>query len=99
VAAHSHHPSPRPPLLFAAARSRKAPFQRLVREIAQDVKQDLRFQSTAILALQVSFSPTKTHHTHTHPHTHTHARGHSKRLSFFFFSSPLSSQSHLFIFS
>jgi histone H3 len=33
---------------------RKAPFQRLVREIAQNVtnKRDLRFQSTAILALQ-----------------------------------------------
>jgi histone H3 len=31
---------------------RKLPFQRLVREIAQDVRQDLRFQSTAILALQ-----------------------------------------------
>ena len=31
---------------------RKLPFQRLVREIAQDLKSDLRFQSTAILALQ-----------------------------------------------
>jgi histone H3 len=31
---------------------RKLPFQRLVREIAQDFKKDLRFQSTAILALQ-----------------------------------------------
>lgn len=31
---------------------RKAPFQRLVREIAQDFKIDLRFQSTAVLALQ-----------------------------------------------
>lgn len=31
---------------------RKLPFQRLVREIAQDYKNDLRFQSTAILALQ-----------------------------------------------
>jgi histone H3/H4 len=31
---------------------RKLPFQRLVREIAQDFKQELRFQSTAILALQ-----------------------------------------------
>ena len=28
------------------------PFQRLVREIAQDFKSDLRFQSTAVLALQ-----------------------------------------------
>ena len=31
---------------------RKAPFQRLVREVTQDFKGDLRFQSTAILALQ-----------------------------------------------
>ena len=31
---------------------RKMPFQRLVREIAQDFKMDLRFQSGAILALQ-----------------------------------------------
>lgn len=33
---------------------RKLPFQRLVREIAQDFKADLRFQSGAILALQVT---------------------------------------------
>jgi len=31
---------------------RKAPFQRLVREIAQEFKSDLKFQSTAVLALQ-----------------------------------------------
>ena len=31
---------------------RKLPFQRLVREIAQDFKTDLRFQSTAVAALQ-----------------------------------------------
>ena len=31
---------------------RKLPFQRLVREIAQEFSTDLRFQSTAILALQ-----------------------------------------------
>lgn len=31
---------------------RKAPFQRLVREIAQNMKRDVRFQSTALLALQ-----------------------------------------------
>lgn len=31
---------------------RKLPFQRLVREIAQETKSDLRFQSTAIAALQ-----------------------------------------------
>lgn len=30
---------------------RKRPFARLVREIAQDYKSDLRFQSTAVLAL------------------------------------------------
>ena len=30
----------------------KLPFQRLVREIAQDFKNDLRFQGTAIIALQ-----------------------------------------------
>ena len=33
---------------------RKLPFQRLVREIAQGFKTDLRFQGTAILALQES---------------------------------------------
>lgn len=32
---------------------RKLPFQRLVREIAQNFKTDLRFQSAAIGALQV----------------------------------------------
>ena len=32
--------------------SHQAPFQRLVREIAQDMASDLRFQSTALLALQ-----------------------------------------------
>lgn len=35
---------------------RKLPFQRLVREIAQDFKTDLRFQSAAIGALQVSLA-------------------------------------------
>jgi histone H3 len=33
---------------------RKLPFQRLVREIARDFKSDLRFQSSAIGALQES---------------------------------------------
>ncbi|KAF8966450.1 hypothetical protein BDZ97DRAFT_1756591 [Flammula alnicola] len=33
---------------------RKQPFQRLVREIAQEYKTDLRFQSSAIMALQES---------------------------------------------
>jgi len=31
---------------------RKLPFHRLVREIAQDFKTDLRFQSSAVMALQ-----------------------------------------------
>ena len=31
---------------------RKLPFQRLVREVAQDFKSDLRFQSSAVMALQ-----------------------------------------------
>merc|ERR1711964_356349 len=31
---------------------RKLPFRRLVREIAQDFKMDLRFQSSAVMALQ-----------------------------------------------
>ena len=31
---------------------RRLPFQRLVREIAQNYKEDIRFQSTALLALQ-----------------------------------------------
>ena len=31
---------------------RKLPFQRLVREIAQDFKTDLRFQQSAVMALQ-----------------------------------------------
>ncbi len=31
---------------------RKAPFQRLVKEIATDLKSDLQMQSTALLALQ-----------------------------------------------
>jgi len=33
---------------------RKLPFQRLVREIAQEYKSDLRFQSNSVLALQES---------------------------------------------
>lgn len=36
---------------------RKLPFQRLVREIANDLKPDLRFQSTAIQALQEAVEP------------------------------------------
>ncbi len=33
---------------------RKLPFQRLVREVAQDFKVDVRFQGSAVLALQES---------------------------------------------
>lgn len=33
---------------------RRLPFQRLVREVAQDYKSDLRFQGSAVLALQES---------------------------------------------
>jgi histone H3 len=33
---------------------RRLPFQRLVREVAQDFKTDLRFQASAIMALQES---------------------------------------------
>lgn len=40
---------------------RKLPFQRLVREIAQDFKTDLRFQSAAIGALQVSLTQGREH--------------------------------------
>ncbi|XP_027466774.1 histone H3.3 isoform X1 [Callorhinus ursinus] len=38
---------------------RKLPFQRLVREIAQDFKTDLRFQSAAIGALQLFLVPSQ----------------------------------------
>ena len=31
---------------------KKAPFQRLIKEIAQDIKDDVRFQKNAVLALQ-----------------------------------------------
>ena len=40
---------------------RKLPFQRIVREIAQDFKTDLRFQSQAILALQEASEAYLTH--------------------------------------
>jgi histone H3 len=36
---------------------RKLPFQRLVREIAQDFKTDLRFQASAVAALQTGPTP------------------------------------------
>src|ERR1700689_4135559 len=44
---------------------RKLPFQRLVREIAQDYKTDLRFQSSAVLALQVRACLTLRVHHHS----------------------------------
>ncbi|KGL87467.1 Histone H3.2 [Charadrius vociferus] len=44
--------APRKQLATKAARIPKLPFQRLVREIAQDFKTDLRFQSSAVMALQ-----------------------------------------------
>lgn len=40
------------PMLLEKRMIRKLPFQRFVREIAQYVKNDLRFQSHAVLALQ-----------------------------------------------
>lgn len=40
---------------------RKLPFQRLVREIAQDYKTDLRFQSDALFALQEAAEAYLTH--------------------------------------
>ena len=40
---------------------RKLPFSRLVREIAQDFKQDLRYQSTSVLALQEATEAYLTH--------------------------------------
>ncbi|GKA32026.1 histone H3.2, partial [Tanacetum coccineum] len=43
--------APRKQLATKAAR-KKLPFQRLVKEIAQDFKTDLRFQSLAVAALQ-----------------------------------------------
>ncbi|KAK5425307.1 histone H3.1, partial [Exophiala xenobiotica] len=42
----------KPPQVGGDLLIRKLPFQRLVREIAQDFKSDLRFQSSAIGALQ-----------------------------------------------
>ncbi|KAJ7818671.1 histone-fold-containing protein [Mycena olivaceomarginata] len=45
---HRFHPSEASTELLI----KKVPFQRLVREIAQNYKVDIRFQSTAVLALQ-----------------------------------------------
>ena len=40
---------------------RKAPFQRLVREVAQDFKSDLRFNLHAVLAIQEAAEVFLTH--------------------------------------
>ena len=66
---------------------RKLPFQRLVREIAQDFKTDLHFQSAAIGALQQAskaylmglFKDTNLcviHAKHRHHHAQRHPAGH-----------------------
>ena len=63
---------------------RKLPFQRLVREIAQDFKTDLRFQSSAVLALQEASPrglprrPLRGHQPVRHPRQARdhHAQGH-----------------------
>ena len=62
---------------------RKLPFQRLVREIAQDFKTDLRFQSSAVMALQEASEglPRRSlrgHQPVRHPRQacHHHAKGH-----------------------
>uniref|UniRef100_A0ACB8EW16 Uncharacterized protein n=1 Tax=Sphaerodactylus townsendi TaxID=933632 RepID=A0ACB8EW16_9SAUR len=63
---------------------RKLPFQRLVREIAQDFKTDLRFQSSAVMALQGGASraylsrPVRGRNSGRHPRQarHHHAQGH-----------------------
>ena len=58
---------------------RKLPFQRLVREIAQDFKTDLRFQSAAILCLQEAAKAYlvdlfKEFVCHSHQASHHHAQ-------------------------
>ncbi|XP_045862072.1 LOW QUALITY PROTEIN: histone H3-5-like [Meles meles] len=61
---------------------RKLPFQRLVREIAQDFKTDLRFQSSAVMALQEACEAylgglfEDTNLCAIHAKRHHHARGH-----------------------
>ncbi|KAK1328784.1 hypothetical protein QTO34_010953 [Cnephaeus nilssonii] len=65
---------------------RKLPFQRLVREIAQDFKTDLRFQSSAVMALQEAceaylvglFEDTNLWR-HPRQARHRHAQGHPAR--------------------
>ena len=67
---------------------RKLPFQRLVREIAQDFKTDLRFQSSAVMALQEAseaylvglFEDTNLCAIHAKA-CHNHAQGHPSWLA------------------
>ena len=54
---------------------RKMPFQRLVREIAQDFKTDLRFQSSAVMALQEALSGGAVHLRHPRLEDDHHAQG------------------------
>ena len=54
---------------------RKLPFQRLVREIAQDFKTELRFQSRAVYALQEA-SEVRTDYRHVCTHAHIHVCTH-----------------------
>ncbi|KAJ9504746.1 hypothetical protein QJQ45_008535 [Haematococcus lacustris] len=55
---------------------RKLPFQRLVREIAQDFKTDLRFQSSAVLALQEAAEAYLVAGSYPCQACHHHAQGH-----------------------
>ena len=67
---------------------RKLPFQRLVREIAQDFKTDLRFQSSAVMALQEASEAylvglfEDTNLCAIHVKRVTHAQGHSTGPSY-----------------
>ena len=62
---------------------RKLPFQRLVRELAQDLKNELRFQSSALLALQEATEAyivglfEDTNLCAIHAKRHNYAQGHS----------------------
>ena len=72
---------------------RKLPFQRLVREISQEFKTDVRFQSTALLALQEAAEAYMVHlfedtvglclrtRCHAPPADHPHAHAHHKRAT------------------
>ena len=58
LVAHSYHNNARLQIAIACPQKstelliRKLPFQRLVREIAQEFKTDLRFEASSVLALQ-----------------------------------------------